>query len=141
MINEMSEAESRELLRTHKLGRLGCCAAGEPYVIPINYLYADDGLYVHSLPGHKIELMRGNPQVCLQVDEIQDAYNWRSVIAFGGYEEITDRAEREARIASLFKDLPHLTPVESMMTKGLPEAIVFRIRIERITGVRETWQH
>lgn len=141
MSNEMTEAESRELLRTHKLGRPGCCAAGAPYVIPIHHLYADDGLYVRSLPGHKSEPMRGNPQVCLQVDEIQDAYNWRSVIAFGGYEELTDRAEREARVAFLFKQLPHLAPVESMVTKGLPEATAFRIRIERITGARETWQH
>ncbi|HWQ35757.1 MAG TPA: pyridoxamine 5'-phosphate oxidase family protein [Blastocatellia bacterium] len=140
MISEMGKNESCELLRRQSLGRLGCCADGVPYVIPVNYLYDDDCLYVHSLPGRKIALMRHNPQVCLQTDEIQDEYNWCSVIAFGRYEEITETTEREKILGSLFKRLPHLTPVESRMTKGLPEAIVFRIRIERITGVSEHWQ-
>lgn len=32
--------------------------------------------------------MRANPEVCSQVDEIDDMANWRSVIAWGRYEEL-----------------------------------------------------
>ena len=46
----------------------------------------------------------------------------------------------EHKLAALFRHLPHLTPVESKMKSGAEQAILFRIRIERITGVCERWQ-
>jgi nitroimidazol reductase NimA-like FMN-containing flavoprotein (pyridoxamine 5'-phosphate oxidase superfamily) len=140
MINEIGEKESYELLRKQSIGRLGCCENGEPYVVPINYWFDDGSIYVHALPGHKIEIMRANPRVCLQTDEIKDAYNWRSVIAFGWFEEINDPAQSNHIMSEMFKKLPHLSPVESKAKDALARAIVFRIRIERVTGVAERWQ-
>ncbi len=140
MIELLGKEDARALLRAHHYGRLGCCHKQEPYVVPLNYLYTGEDLYMHSLPGLKIRAMRENPQICLQVDEVKDDYNWRSVIAFGEYEEITDPAEREQITGAMFQQLPHLTPVESQMTKGQDEMIVFRLRITRLTGVSEHWQ-
>lgn len=130
---------SREVLSKQRLGRLGCCLDNEPYVIPVNYLYEDDCIYIHSLPGRKINLLRANPRACLQVDQIEDDYNWRSVIVTGSYEEVTDPEERERKLAALFRHLPHLTPVESKAKSGAAQVILFRIRIEHITGVGERW--
>jgi uncharacterized protein len=140
MITEMGKRESDELLRQQKTGRLGCCLNDGPYVVPINYLYDGRCIYSHSLPGKKINALRHNPRICLQTDEIRDEYNWRSVIAFGKYEEITETKERELILNSLYKHLPQLTPVESKITKGIPEIIVFRIRVEEITGIMEHWR-
>lgn len=141
MIAAIGDIEARELLRAQRLGRLGCCDDdGVPYVIPVNYLFDSEQIFIHSLPGRKINLMRRHPQVCLQVDDIQDEYNWRSVIATGLFEEVTDPAERDQILRALFRHLPHLTPVEAKMTKGLPETIVFRIRVTRITGLGECWK-
>lgn len=139
MICEMGNTESREVLREQTLGRLGCCAAGKPYVVPVNYCYEDNFIYAHSLLGLKINALRANPSVCLQVDDIRDDYHWRSVTAFGRFEEVTEDRERERILNILFKRLPHLSPVETRMIRGLPEVIVFRLRIERITGVSEDW--
>ncbi len=122
-----------------KLGRLGCIADGEPYVVPINYLFDGENIYVHSLGGRKIDALRANPRACLQVDEIEDAYHWRSVIAYGNYEEITDEQMRERTLAEIFRRMPHLTPVESKMAKGMSQAIVFRLKVDLITGVGESW--
>ena len=139
MISEIGDRESRELLREQSIGRLGCCGDGEPYVIPVNYLFDGENIYIHSMPGRKIEIMRANPHICLQTDEIEDAYNWRSVIVFGWFEEIHDSTERDQKLAAMFKRLPHLTPVESKVRDSMSETMVFRIRIERITGVSEHW--
>ena len=139
MIHEMGEKEARDLLGSGRTGRLGCCAAGEPYVVPVNYLFDGECIYLHSLPGRKIQLLRANPRACLQVDEVKDDYHWRSVLAWGNYEELADVGEREVILADLFKRLPHLTPVESRMERGKPETIVFRLRVDRITGVCESW--
>jgi nitroimidazol reductase NimA-like FMN-containing flavoprotein (pyridoxamine 5'-phosphate oxidase superfamily) len=137
MISEIGYRESRELLRNQNIGRLGCCLYNMPYVIPVNYFFYGEDIYIHSLPGRKIQIMRANPYVCLQVDEIEDTFNWLSVIAFGQFEEIYDTTERDRILASMFQRFPHLTPVESKARDTLSDVIVFRIRIERISGVSE----
>lgn len=137
MISELNDREMHELLRQGRLGRLGCCENGRPYVVPINYRFDGEDLYFHSLPGRKIDILRANPQACLQVDEIASSYCWRSVIAFGTYEEITDDTTRGRLLVELFNHLPELSPVESRMRPGSPPTVVFRLRIEEITGLSE----
>ena len=145
MISDLGESAARELLQRGTLGRLGVCEKhpddehNRPYVVPVHYWHEDNCVYVHSLPGRKLHALRANPHACLQVDEIENAYAWRSVQAFGLYEEVTDAAERERILAELFKRLPHLSPVESRLTKGLDETIVFCLRLTSVTGVFERW--
>lgn len=137
MIDKLGEREAREFLQNNQLGHLGCIVESEPYVLPVSYWSDGEFIYSHSLPGLKINAMRKHPRICLQVETIQDAYNWQSVIAFGFYFEITDAEERERILTLLFQQLPQLTPVESRMICGTSELIVFRLEIERITGLCE----
>jgi uncharacterized protein len=139
VIKEMNRDEAMALLGEQRVGRLGCALRDEPYVVPINYLLEGESLYFHSLPGRKVRTLRANPRACLQVDEVRDAYHWRSVIAFGAYDEIEDPRERERILGAMFQRLPQMTPVESRMTKGQSEAVVFRLVIEQLTGVIEDW--
>jgi uncharacterized protein len=138
-IDKLTSKEAVEVLTQETLGRLGCIAEGEPYVVPVHYFFDGENIYIHSLPGKKITALRAQPRACLQVDDIQDSYHWRSVIAYGKYEEIGDERLRELALAELFRRLPHLTPVESKMTKGVNQTIVFRIRVDQLTGVGESW--
>ena len=112
---------------------------GDPYVVPINYKFENDFIYCHSLLGMKIEGLRKHPRACVQVDEIRSELYWQSVLAFGNYEEVFDRKERDSICVDLLKELPLLTPVESAVADDVnaPEIIVFRIRVDRITGVSE----
>jgi uncharacterized protein len=139
MINELGDEESMTLLQNSRFGHLACALNDEPYVVPVNYWCQDHFVYIHTLPGRKLEIMRANPIVCLQVEVITDPYHWRSVIAYGVYEEVNNPAEREQVLAELFKRMPHMTPVESRMSHGLDQTIVFRIRVTRLTGVSEDW--
>ncbi len=133
------EEEARALLGACKMGRLGCVDNGEPYVVPISYVFEDGYIYSHSLPGKKIDAMRVHPQACLQVDEIANDFEWRSVIAYGNFEEIRLATDRRSILGKLLARFPLLTPVESVMAKdaGAPDSVVFRIRIDRITGMAE----
>ena len=138
-IGRLKDADSLAILRDGSLGRLGCIAAGWPYVVPVNYYFDGKDIYSHSLSGKKIAALRANPRACLQVDEIKDAYNWRSVIVYGTFEEVTDEETREKVLTKLHSRLPHMTPVESKLVEGLKETIVFRVRVDEITGVGEEW--
>lgn len=138
MIRPMSLAETRVLIEQGRVGRLGCVSEGKPYVVPVSYLLNGGFLYIHSLVGRKVRALRQNPRACLQVDEIVDAYNWRSAIAFGQYEEIEEAGEREWAVRRLLARFPHLTPVESVpVHDGQSSVVVFRIRVEEMTGVCE----
>lgn len=139
MMNMLSNDEARRLFDVARVARLGCVVNGEPYVIPVNCLLEGDSLYSHSLPGLKINGLRENPRACVQVDEIESDLHWRSAIAFGNYEEITKPNERAEVLTKLLRKFPLLTPVESAIAIDgeAAEVIVFRIHIERLTGVSE----
>jgi nitroimidazol reductase NimA-like FMN-containing flavoprotein (pyridoxamine 5'-phosphate oxidase superfamily) len=139
MMTMLNEIAARKVLQSARVARLGCIVNGEPYVVPISCHLEDDCLYSHSLPGLKISGLRENPRACVQVDEIESDLHWRSAIAFGKYEEITKSNEREEILARLLGKFPMLTPVESAIAvdASTPQVIVFRIRIERLTGVSE----
>jgi hypothetical protein len=138
-IGKLRDTDALAILREGTMGRLGCIAAGWPYVVPVNYYFDGKDIYIHSLPGKKIDALRANHRVCLQVDEIKDTYNWRSVIAYGIFEEVSSEETRENVLTRLYSRLPHMTPVESKLVKGLKETIVFRIQVEEVTGVGEKW--
>lgn len=138
-MKELNEAEATKLLTKLRVGRLGCVDNGEPYVVPINYLFEDGLIYSHSLPGHKIDVLRANPRACLQVDEVENDFDWRSVIAFGNYEELRAQTDRRSALSKLLVRFPLLTPVESVMARDAStlDSVVFCIRVDRITGVAE----
>jgi nitroimidazol reductase NimA-like FMN-containing flavoprotein (pyridoxamine 5'-phosphate oxidase superfamily) len=135
----LAENEAFALLNSGKIGRLGCVNNGEPYVVPINYFVDGASIYSHSLPGRKIETLRAHPRACLQVDSIEDDFHWRSAIAFGRFEEVALPSDRRTILEKLLARFPKLTPVESMIVQdaGAPDSVVFRILIDRITGVEE----
>lgn len=139
MTKLLSEEEARDVICAGKLGRLGCIDQGEPYVVPINYIVDNGHIYSHALPGRKIAAMRANKRACLQVDQIRDDFHWRSAVAFGDFEELSDEQTRRNILRKLLARFPRLTPVESQLTRDAepPSVIVFRLRIDRVSGVAE----
>ncbi|HSB28653.1 MAG TPA: pyridoxamine 5'-phosphate oxidase family protein [Pyrinomonadaceae bacterium] len=154
-IHEMRECECWAALEQATFGRLACSHADQPYIVPIyfavqgRHLYGGfDGSYLYGFTtlGKKIEWMRSNPQVCVEIDERERHDQWMSVIGFGLYEELPDLPEFEeprrqahnllkhramwwepAYISSSHRDSPHsFTP------------IFYRIRLTEITGHRAT---
>ena len=86
--------------------------------------------------------MRGNPKVCVEVDEIVDQYTWTTVLAFGRYEEIRDSSEDEdarRRAHELFRQRSSWwNPGVAKTTSGEEHdtPIVYRIVIDKLTGRR-----
>jgi hypothetical protein len=74
-------------------GRLACACNNRPYIVPIYFAYDSDRLYCFSTLGRKIEWMRENPLVCVEVDEVRGHDDWASVIVLGQYVEIPNTRE------------------------------------------------
>src|SRR3954454_2836820 len=88
-MDELAADEIDDLLRSELVGRIGCHAGGRTYVVPVIYAYDDGCLYVVSVEGRKIHMMRANPEVCFEVDRYEvSTGSWRSAIAEGRFEEL-----------------------------------------------------
>jgi nitroimidazol reductase NimA-like FMN-containing flavoprotein (pyridoxamine 5'-phosphate oxidase superfamily) len=94
MIGKLSIEQIEEILAENIFGRIGCNDGKKTYVVPVNYVY--DGKYIigHSMQGMKIDMMRRNPLVCFEVDEIKDFTNWKSVIVWGQFQELSNEQDR-----------------------------------------------
>lgn len=89
-IGEMTPKGCREILAHTSLGRLGCSREDQPYVVPIYFVYEPDHLYGFATDGQKIDWMRTNPKVCVELDEIRNHFQWTSVVLYGRFRELPD---------------------------------------------------
>jgi nitroimidazol reductase NimA-like FMN-containing flavoprotein (pyridoxamine 5'-phosphate oxidase superfamily) len=134
VIGELSRSQIDELLREQVVGRIGCHTDGLTYVVPVIYAYDGESLYVASVEGQKIRMMRENPEVCFEVDEYQ-AGSWRSAIVQGIYEELTD-ADAERAITLLARRFGRSGKEGEPRRNGGDGAstVCFRIVIRDVTG-------
>ena len=136
------------LLKETLVGRLGLSCDGEVYVVPLNQCYVSGRLIFHcAFEGRKLDMMRGNPKVCFEVDrwtaepkarggrdhEVCDA-GYESVICWGSAREVTDLAER-VRVLNTFQRHYEITPRERMTPERAAKCNAFVIEIERMTAV------
>jgi nitroimidazol reductase NimA-like FMN-containing flavoprotein (pyridoxamine 5'-phosphate oxidase superfamily) len=146
LIQDLTRQASLELLARTRLGRLACTQGAQPYVVPVYFAYDNNALYSFATVGQKIEWMRANPLVCVEVDEVVSQEQWASVIVFGRYEELPDTPEWQGARAVAHKLLAKSAMWwEPAYVQSIHEGrarplvpIFYRIRIVRITGHRAT---
>lgn len=144
MLGELNSSQIENVLQGEVIGRIGCHADDITYVVPVSYVYDGVYAYAHTKEGLKIEMMRTNPMVCFEVDVIENMSNWRSVIAWGKFEEIKKPEERKAGMQKLIDRIMPLMTSETTPHHAMVEAhskdvgnmpgIVFRIKLNKKTG-------
>lgn len=151
MLGILSEETMNNVLETNIIGRLGYTDGHRIFIIPISYLfYNHTYIIAHSREGQKIDILRKNPDVCFEVDRIQNLENWKSVVVWGKYEEVTDQRERYYALDLLIRKImkhklteknnlvEEYEKVESMILPDREKTIVYRIHIEKKSGRYES---
>ena len=140
-LGELTAQQVEDLLNSEVIARIGCISDGRVYVVPVSYAYDGTSVWGHSMDGAKLRAMRANPQVCVEVEHVDDMSNWRSVIAWGTFEECSGDdwdaglALLVERIMPLLKFPPHQSPPD---LSALRRGSVYRIRLADKTGRYET---
>jgi len=92
-IKDIREIEA--IIQQAEVCRLGLAVDNIPYVVPVNYGYEDNCLYIHcAREGRKIDMIRQNNTVCFEMDVDADishrdkpacqcSSTYRSVIGYG----------------------------------------------------------
>jgi len=144
MLGYLQSSEIEEVLKNQLVGRIGCSLNGETYIVPISYAYDGKYIYCHTSEGKKTAIMRTNPKVCFQVDEMRDMGNWKSVLVQGRFEELKTTEERRKGMQIILnRYLPVISSVTTHIGEHWPfhpddvtdmNGIVFRIVVEEKTG-------
>ncbi len=146
MIGRLNKEEIEEVLTSNVLGRIGCSDGKKLYVVPVNYVY--DGKYIiaHSVVGLKITMMRINPEVCFEVDDMKSFTNWKSVIAWGRYQELINERERYTAMKLFVDRMMHMKISETAIPPEISEKrvhprspgnirpVIYRIVVTEKTG-------
>lgn len=139
MSREMKNEEIDAFIREQVVARVGCHADGTTYVVPVAYAYHEGAFYGFSHEGMKLDLMRKNPEVCVEIDQVEHLGSWRSVIARGRFEELrgpeadAGAALTAGRLGSLVSDPESRRRLEQALRKE-PAPVIYRIRITERTG-------
>jgi uncharacterized protein len=141
MLGELNRDEIEQLLLRTNIGRIGCSADRRVYVVPITYAYDGEAVYAYSADGLKIRTMRANPQVCFEVEHIEDPAHWQTVVGWGQYEELSGADEERAaklllsRLGPLPMSATALTrPRIHGVAQESARTTLFRIRLTEKTG-------
>lgn len=141
MLGELKEEEIDHVLRTEQLGRIGCHVDGLTYVVPVSYVFNGTHIYSLSAEGMKLRMMRENPRVCFEVEQVTRWYNWKTVIVWGTFEELHgEEAERAYRL--VHSRLTPLVEFDSRASAGDPpppgvaatQFVLYRIKVEERSG-------
>jgi len=140
LIHELTPADCADILDRSSLAHLACCHRNQPYVVPVSFTYdaRHACLFSFSSVGRKVEWMRENPNVCLEIEDVDDRFNWTTVVVFGRYDEITDDKDLRQRALQLFNErsrwwLPGAAKPGGADHQGV---VLYRIHIDRMTGRR-----
>jgi nitroimidazol reductase NimA-like FMN-containing flavoprotein (pyridoxamine 5'-phosphate oxidase superfamily) len=144
IIEDIGRRESIELLTRMRLGRLACAHDSQPYVTPFYYCYHDGYIHSFATVGQRVEWMRRNPRVCVEVDDIKSPQQWTSLIVFGRYEELPNSPEWQQTREMVYELLKQHgswwepgyahTVIGGVARPMTP--VFFRIFVEQITGHR-----
>ena len=141
---QLTDEEVERVLGCGKTGIMGVIGDdGYPYTVPMNYVFADGRIYMHSaLNGHKIDAIAANEKASFCVIDADDVVpadystNFRSVIAFGKARIVEDEEEKMASLR-LLGDKYNPNQEEALSTeiaRTFSRLHMIAIDIEHVTG-------
>jgi nitroimidazol reductase NimA-like FMN-containing flavoprotein (pyridoxamine 5'-phosphate oxidase superfamily) len=144
MFGYLNPEEIESVLHSQLLGRIGCHLDNTMYIVPISYAYDGENVYAHTHEGMKIDIMRKNPNVCFEVENMSNMANWKTVICWGEFEELLDDKDRHEALEKLQdRILPAFPSATTKLSPSWPfresnidniNGLLFRIRLTKKTG-------
>ena len=146
MSDSMLKKDCIQILNNNYIAHLAYIYNNAPFIIPITYYFDQNENIIisYSDEGHKINALRINPFVALQLDEINSINNWKSIQIIGEFEELNGSVAKmqlhkfsnnvKNIIAKKVNKNPEL--IESFSSKLNTDSIpiVYRIKIKEIIG-------
>src|SRR5687768_400853 len=85
VFRELTQSEIEAMLRRNNVARLAFSSRDRVDIQPINYVYERGWLYGRTSDGNKLATLKHNQWVAFEVDEVEGAFQWRSVVIHGSF--------------------------------------------------------
>ena len=149
-INDNDKIEM--ILKNGRILHIAMIDKDRPYLIPVNYGYTDNTIYIHSAKeGKKIELIKANNLVCFQTEigvEIKNtdvAYKcgtlYQSVIGYGKASFVDIKKEKKIGADVIMNQYRKESGINHKYGKCLKEVCIIKIDIESISGKESLDSH
>ena len=131
------------LFSSGKVCRIGMVDNGEPYIVPVNYGYVDNTLYIHSAAaGRKIDVLKRDSRVCFEIEspveivEHAEPCHWgaraRSLVGYGVVEIVTDVQGKRQGLDVILRHYGK-RDANAYDQKQLEAVVVLKVAIESVT--------
>jgi len=132
-----------EILKNSNIVRFAMVDDGEPYIVPLNYGYKNNALFIHcATEGRKLDILRKNPRVCFEIEgdselvtgalACQWTMNYRSLIGYGRVEILE---KKEDKIAGLDILMEHFGSFDNTYhPKHIENIVILKMTIESVCG-------
>lgn len=133
-----------EILKKSEICRIAMMDNDVPYIVPFNYGYKDNFIYIHSAQvGKKIDLLKKNNKVCFEIEHTTEiikhgkpckwATRYRSIIGYGEVEIVADYEQKKEALNIIMShyNAPELT---NYGDKYIAPMVILKLRITELTG-------
>lgn len=133
-----------EILSKSEICRIAMIDNDLPDILPFNYGYKDNCIYIHSAPeGKKIDLLKKKNTVCFEIEQIAKiikhnkackwATTYRSVVGYGDVEIITDYDKKKQGLEIIMTHYGAPDNLEFEL-KQVESIVILKITISKVTG-------
>jgi nitroimidazol reductase NimA-like FMN-containing flavoprotein (pyridoxamine 5'-phosphate oxidase superfamily) len=140
-----SQGEIETIIRRSTVCRLAMVAGNEPYIVPLNFGYANNCLYFHSAPeGRKIDMLHRNNRVCFEFDidhqvvsgvkACKWGFRFQSVIGTGKAFFIEEPDAKKKALDVIMRQYTDKTFAYD--DRIVSKTVVFGVAIETVSGKR-----
>ena len=135
------------IIKRASICRVAMCWQDEPYILPMNFGYSENCLYLHSArEGRKLNILQHNDQVCVEFDVdvefvpfqkvCKTSMKYKSVLIFGKAVILKDITEKRNALDIIMQ---HYYQHDSQSIFHYPEdvlekTIIIKVKIEKMTG-------
>jgi nitroimidazol reductase NimA-like FMN-containing flavoprotein (pyridoxamine 5'-phosphate oxidase superfamily) len=132
------------ILQESEICRIAMMDDEEPYIVPLNYGYADNTIYVHSASaGRKIDILAKNSRVCFEIEYSSEIVKkdepckwtskYRSVIGYGNIEIVTNTELKRNGLDIIMRKYGYQGLLD-YKEELLNRVILLQLKIDKITG-------
>jgi len=133
-----------EILSQSTVCRIAMMDHDRPYILPFNYGYSDNAIYIHSAPeGKKIDLLKQNNKVCFEIESYCEVIanelscewttRYRSVVGYGFIEFITDYEQKRQALDYIMAQYGRKEN-NIYKEKQVELIVILKLHIEEICG-------
>ena len=133
-----------EIINRASVCRIAMSTGDMPYIVPVNFGFKDNCLYIHSAKtGKKIEILKKNSNVCFEFDIDRElkkgdrpcdwGMKYRSVIGFGKVKFLKDPEEKKKALNIIMKKYSAQSSFD-YLSGAVDGLAVIKVEIKEMSG-------